>query len=134
KPRALEVFSREGAAVLGQHLGEKIIVARELIDEGFDAIASTMLHELSHEAGGEESATFHARLTRLIGAALARPDRVVAARAHYAAVTESDALPIVTVNEEVPEAAPYAPERRIRDLRQGNERGAFCELVIADAF
>ena len=80
-----EVFSTGGAAVAGQHLGDRVIVGAELIAKGFDAVSGTILHELAHETGGEEDIRFLHRLTLLLGAAIPSPEKVRAARRRYAA-------------------------------------------------
>jgi hypothetical protein len=82
----LEVFDMERSAVAGQHLGDRVIVGAQVIAAGFDAASGTILHELSHEAGGEEDIRFLRRLTNLIGAAIREPEKVRAARRRYATV------------------------------------------------
>ncbi len=79
-----EVFAAKGAAVLGQHLGDKVILAAEPLEAGFDAVSGTILHELAHETGGEEDIRFLRRLTLLLGEALRSPEKVRTARLRYA--------------------------------------------------
>ena len=133
KTSAYEVFDLAGAAVAGQHLGDKVIVAADLLAGDLDAAASTILHELAHEAGGEESHAFHRRLTRLLGAALREPERVEAARRRYAeAVPAPPEAPAAPLERKPPSA--YAPEHTFdRDLM--DYRGGIpCVLLVPPAF
>jgi hypothetical protein len=83
KHDALEVFALEGAAVLGQHLGDKVIVGAELLHGPFVRAAGTVLHELAHERGGESSPGFLGQLESLIAAAIARPEEVDRAKERF---------------------------------------------------
>ncbi len=127
KTTTFEVFDVEGAAVKGQHLGDKVIVGAELIAKGFDGVASTILHELAHEVGGEESTRFLLRLTRLLGAALRQPETVRAARRRYAAARPLPDAP----------AEPVAPPSKY-DPGKGyaffETRGVVCTLLVPPAF
>lgn len=104
KPKidALEVFSLRGAAVAGQHLGEKVIIGAELLDGEFAPAASTVLHELCHEHGGETSPGFLGQLEKLIAAAVRAPEVVTRAQAAFAAAEPAPEPPAA-------EPAPAAP-------------------------
>lgn len=124
--KRFEVFDSDRAAVMGQHLGDRVLVDAKLVRKGFDAVASTVLHELSHELGGEETEPFLKRLTKLLGAAMRAPEAVQAARARYAEARPAEAKP-----EEAP-AAPYdpAPDR----WKAVDADGVACTLVVPPAF
>jgi hypothetical protein len=79
------VFDSERAAVLGQHLGDRVIVdARLLVPGRFTEAGATVLHELAHDTGGEDSPAFQARLTRLLRGALENRELVREARVSFA--------------------------------------------------
>jgi hypothetical protein len=124
--KAYEVFDSDRAAVLGQHLGEKVIVASKLLAGGLDEAAGTILHELSHEVGGEEDRRFLGRLTRLIGAVIAQPEMIQSARERYATASP------VEPEEEAEGKAEYAPHDP--DLSERDINGIPCNLVVPPAF
>lgn len=82
--KPFEVFDSERAAVHGQHLFDKVIVASRLLrPTTFAAGAATVVHELCHEAGGEDEPAFLNRLGRLLGAAIRNEKAVVQARERF---------------------------------------------------
>ncbi|MBI5497296.1 MAG: hypothetical protein HY904_19940 [Deltaproteobacteria bacterium] len=129
REKEFEVFKLAGAAVKGQHLGKRVIVAEDLIAQGFDACAPTILHELAHERGGEESNGFLTALTGLLGSILRDPAAVTAARERFAAVTgQEEAAP---APPPVPKA--YAPENDWDDLLD-RDAGVACAVYVPPAF
>ncbi len=125
---AFEVFSTGGAAVAGQHLGNKVIVGAELVAAGFDAVAGTILHELAHETGGEEDIRFLRRLTVLLGAALRSPETVRAARRRYAAARPAPEAP---PGAPAPDTSWYTPEHNHGD---DNHEGVIVTVIAPPAF
>lgn len=123
--KRFEVFESERAAVMGQHLGDRVLVDAKLVRKGFDAVASTVLHELSHELGGEESEPFLKRLTKLLGAAIRAPEAVAAARARY-----GEAKPAEVKPEEPQAAYDPAPDRFL----EIDPDGVVCTLVVPPGF
>ena len=129
--KTFEVFDdMDRAAVLGQYFRDKIIVAAPLLQGELDDVASTILHELAHEAGGEESRSFLGRLKGLLGAALRRPEAVVEARARYRQITEEDAPAEEPAEEKPPEA--FCPHEDLQGLK--NHKGVPCILIVPPAF
>ena len=124
----LEVFDLAGSAVAGQHLGSKVIVGAELIAGGFDAAAGTILHELAHEAGGEEDIRFLRRLTNLIGATIREPEKIRDARRRYGVVRSRARLR----GNPLPAAAlaAYSPERSDGD----DVDGVVCTVLVPPGF
>lgn len=96
KTNRFEVYDSQHAAVLGQHLGDRVLVGAHLVAQGFDAVASTVIHELAHDAGPEDSERFHRRLGNALRGILRQPDRVQKARERFEKVTEADAPPLKT--------------------------------------
>ncbi len=139
KPRidALEVFSLEGAAVLGQHLGQKVIVGAELLHGDFAPAASTVLHELAHEKGDETSWGFLVQLGSLLSAAVRSPELVERARAAFEAAEPVEQAPVSgPIEAPAPLEAAYAPEfAHLREGRLGMvQKQILVDLVVPPAF
>ncbi|MBI4616118.1 MAG: hypothetical protein HY720_21050 [Planctomycetes bacterium] len=123
KTEDLEVFNLAGAAVRGQHLGGKVIVAAELLRGMFEDAAPTALHELAHEAGEEESDAFLNRLRKLIGRVLSEPKKVAAARRAFAAARKPRPKREAEAKEKTIEA--YEPRAGFKGMRDWRH----CVLV-----
>jgi len=115
KPMAFELFEDERAAVHGQHLGDKIIVDARQLAVGFEITAETVLHELAHEVGGEESDPFLGRLQRLLDAIVKAPEVVDRARLRFVSAEPAPA----------PVAAAAPPPAPAVDSGFGPERGLY---------
>jgi hypothetical protein len=127
----LEVFDLEGSAVAGQHLGDKVIVGAELFAGGFDAVSGTILHELAHEAGGEEDIRFLRRLTNLLGAAIREPEKIREARRRYAAARPARARREAPKGPAQKEA--YTPEHPPGGSKEDVE-GVICTVLVPPGF
>jgi hypothetical protein len=123
-----EVFGTEGAAVAGQHLGDKVILGAELFEKGFDGVSGTILHELAHETGGEEDIRFLRRLTVLLGAALRSPEKIRDARRRYTAAGPAPEPPPEGTTDTTPA---YTPEH---DRGGGDLNGVIVTVVLPPAF
>jgi hypothetical protein len=130
RTQEVEVFDIAGSAVLGQHLGDKLIVAAELLARGFNAVGGTVLHELAHETGGEEDIRFLRRLTNLLGAALREPEKVRAARRRYAAARPATAAR-AKASRGVDLQHPYRPEY---NACPADPEGVSCTLIVPAGF
>lgn len=124
-----EVFDGK-AAVHGQHLGDRVLVEADLLKGDMDRAAGTVLHELAHEAGGEEATGFFGRLRQLIAGAIRHPALVRAARRRYAQATPADAPGEAAVPQQ-PLAA-YEPEEWPSE--KTDLRGVHCDLFVPPAF
>lgn len=120
--KTFEVFDDPRAAVLGQHLGKTVIVDAKLLRRGrFVDAAGTVLHELAHETGGEDSDTFKRRLVTLGAAVLANADAVKRARSAWRRVDRTPVFeaPAEAPAEEAPavEAPTEAPPKEVKPTR-----------------
>lgn len=125
--KPFEVFDSERAAVQGQHLGDRVIVDAKLLRPGrFAEATGTVLHELAHEVGGEDSPAFQNRLGRLLGASIRGRDLVERARDAFARARPSPAPP--------PSAriTPYAPEEDLQGVTYAP--AVRCVLYVPPAF
>ncbi|HEY1959885.1 MAG TPA: hypothetical protein VGH28_29960 [Polyangiaceae bacterium] len=124
---SFEVFDSDRAAVEGQHLGDRVIVAsKHLVPEAFDEATATVLHELAHETGGETASAFQNRLVRLLGAAMRDQRAILAARRAF--VSAHPEKPLTALPTE-----PYAPEDA-HDISSDDPDAVGCTIVVPPAF